>query len=106
MYIHNEGMLFQWDPSKNYKNIVKHGVDFDEAASIWIDRLILIEADHKHSEAEDRYLAIGKSINNRILAIVFTFRRSVYEKKEIHYCRIISARSAGKSEKARYRKNS
>lgn len=40
MYIHKEGTFFlQWDAFKNKANIEKHGVAFDEAATVLFDEL-------------------------------------------------------------------
>ncbi|WP_445292014.1 BrnT family toxin [Bdellovibrio sp. GT3] len=106
MYIHNKGILFQWDPTKSARNILKHGIDFSEAGTVWLDASILIEEDLKHSQNEKRFTALGLSMNGRILSVTFTIRRSADEKKEIQYCRIINARSASKSEKNRYSQRS
>ncbi|QLY27066.1 BrnT family toxin [Bdellovibrio sp. KM01] len=105
MYIHKSGMLFQWDPDKSIKNIQKHGIDFSEAGTIWLDNYILTDIDQKHSALESRFIAIGMSINDRLITVVFTARSSTYEEKEIQYCRIINARSANAGEKSRYREN-
>lgn len=34
-------MKFEWDPRKTESNLRKHGVSFDEAGSVFLDRLAL-----------------------------------------------------------------
>ncbi|WP_413578514.1 BrnT family toxin [Bdellovibrio sp. HCB290] len=99
MYIHNSEVFFQWDSDKNLRNFNKHGVAFDEAATIWFDENLHSFPDTKHSTDEDRLIAIGKSSNERHLYVAHTIRRTVHEEKEIRYCRIISARIASSREK-------
>jgi uncharacterized protein len=42
-------------------NRAKHGVDFEEAATVFLDPLLLVLADLEHSEEEERW-KIGKAI--------------------------------------------
>ncbi len=30
-------LLFEWDENKNRKNIIKHGISFEEASSVFLD---------------------------------------------------------------------
>ena len=53
-------MLFEWDESKEKRNIVKHGLDFSTAALIFNDVNRLEWFDERHSEQEDRYITIGE----------------------------------------------
>ena len=45
-------MGFEWDIAKNKVNITKHGLSFDKAKSVFIDknRLIMLDVDHSKSE--------------------------------------------------------
>ena len=52
-------MQFEWDPIKARKNLVKHGVSFDEAASVFHDPLAATGADPDHSESEERMVTFG-----------------------------------------------
>ncbi len=61
-------MRFSWDPSKARANVRKHGVTFEEAATVFADPLALIVDDTVHA---DRSLIIGESIVQRILVAVF-----------------------------------
>jgi uncharacterized DUF497 family protein len=43
------GSVFRWDPEKPRSNLRKHGVTFDEAASVFRDALSSTIADPLHS---------------------------------------------------------
>jgi uncharacterized DUF497 family protein len=45
---------FQWDPAKALYNARKHGVTFDQAATVFLDALALTAHDEAHSRNEDR----------------------------------------------------
>jgi len=101
MYIHKESACYlQWDNAKNLKNIEKHGVAFDEAATILFDSNALEYYDQEHSDREDRFWIIGRSYDGRILLMIYTLR-SQNHGKEIYY-RIISARIANEKERRPY----
>ena len=93
-------ILIQWDYAKSNKNFAKHGVGFDEAATVLLDANSVELYDGQHSKNEDRFWIIGLSQEERILLVVYTYRRSSYGKKE--YYRIISARTANKKEREIY----
>jgi uncharacterized DUF497 family protein len=46
--------VFEWDPAKALSNNEKHGVSFDEAATVFRDAKALSIFDPDHSESEDR----------------------------------------------------
>ncbi|ATU93021.1 BrnT family toxin [Phyllobacterium zundukense] len=50
-------MLFEYDPAKSASNKIKHGIDFEEAQSLWKDERML-EAPAK-LDGEPRFLVIG-----------------------------------------------
>jgi len=87
-------MIFEWDDNKEQINIKKHGMDFETASHVFDEHYIDIY-DEKHSDFEDRYLAIG--IINKITCIVTV----VYTEREDRI-RIISARKATKEEREMY----
>ena len=87
-------LLFEWDPSKAKKNIKIHGVSFDEASTSFKDTLSLTIYDPLHSDEEDRFVLIGNSYKNRLLAVVHTEREDKI--------RIISARKTTKNERKQY----
>lgn len=63
---------FEWDPEKAKSNFDKHGVTFDEAASIFFDPLSLTIPDPLHSIDEARFVIIGNSILQNTLVVVHT----------------------------------
>ncbi|BAY15331.1 hypothetical protein NIES21_11470 [Anabaenopsis circularis NIES-21] len=90
-------LLFEWDNEKNKINQKKHGVSFEEAKSVFYDDNAIEFWDEDHSDAEDRFLLLGRSSKMRILLIVHCFR----EQESI--IRIISARKATQKETQQYR---
>ena len=54
-------MNFEWDKKKAIEDLRKHGVAFDEAATIFADPLAITYHDPEHSMEEDRYLTFGHS---------------------------------------------
>lgn len=54
-------MNFEWDPEKARRNIAKHGLSFEEAATAFSDPLSITKFDPDHSEDEDRFLLLGAS---------------------------------------------
>jgi hypothetical protein len=88
-------MLFEWDENKNQLNIRKHGISFCDAAYVFSDPFALSIPDEEHSETEERWLLLGKNLNEHLLLVVHTFR---YDDK----VRIISARKATATETVTY----
>ena len=86
-------LIFDWDNEKNRLNQKKHGISFEEAKSVFYDDNAIQFWDEDHSDAEDRFLLLGRSYKMRILIIVHCYR----EQESI--IRIISARKATKNEK-------
>jgi uncharacterized DUF497 family protein len=67
-------MKFEWDSPKAKTNIGKHGVSFDEGATVFLDQLALSGPDPDHSLAESRYITFGLSSLGRLLAVSHTYR--------------------------------
>ena len=65
-------MTFTWDPQKAEENLIKHGVDFREAATVFDDPLSTTFPDDDHSSGERRFLIIGLSALGRILVVSHT----------------------------------
>ena len=91
-------MKFEWDTKKEQKNIRKHGVSFEQACYVFADPFALSLPDTEHSEQEERWIMLGKSLNQTLLVVVHTYRDS--ENNEV--VRIISARKAATTEQATY----
>jgi uncharacterized DUF497 family protein len=86
--------VFEWDSGKAAKNIRKHGVTFEEAATVFLDPLALTFLDRMHSIVEERFVIIGQSNQQHLLVIIYTERTP--------YIRIISARVATAQERRQY----
>lgn len=87
-------MEFEWDPEKAKKNHKKHGVNFEEASTVFYDALSATFDDHNHSTGEHRLITIGYSLSSRLLVVSHTDRG-----KSI---RIISARLATARERTNH----
>jgi uncharacterized DUF497 family protein len=90
---------FEWDPAKDRENQHKHGVAFDEAATVFKDSKALSIFNPDHSEAEDRWITMGISEKGRLLIVTHTFRE---ESEDVATIRIISSRKATKQETKTY----
>ena len=80
---------FEWDPHKAHYNHRKHGIRFEEAATIFRDPKALTIFDSDHSEHEDRWITMGISKTGRLLIVCHTFQE---ENKETVSIRIFSSR--------------
>ncbi|OPY64159.1 MAG: hypothetical protein A4E57_03675 [Syntrophorhabdaceae bacterium PtaU1.Bin034] len=87
-------MRFEWDPKKSEGNLKKHGVTFQEAATVFGDPLAITFNDPDHSEEEERCLTFGLSLQNRLVVVSHTERANK--------TRIISARLMDRKEKVIY----
>ena len=90
-------MIFEWDATKAIANLRKHGISFPEARTVFGDPLGRITDDPRHSDAEDRFVLLGLSEQQRLLAVMFTDRGEVI--------RIITARRATRRERSNYEEN-
>ncbi len=88
------GLEFAWDTRKAKTNEAKHGVSFEEAASVFGDPLALTIADPDHSDEEDRFVLVGLSALKRLLVVVHVERGDTI--------RIIGARPATRREREAY----
>lgn len=87
-------LKFEWDEAKAHANFAKHGVSFEEAASVFGDPLALTFHDPDHSVKEKRWLTFGVSQTGRLLVVAHTGRGRAI--------RIISARKATRHERGIY----
>jgi len=87
---------FEWDPDKAQSNLVKHGVSFDEARSVFYDEYARQFFDEEQSETEDRFIMLGLSSRFRILVVCHC------ERGKGDRIRIISARKATAKERRFY----
>jgi len=87
-------MKFDWDARKAEANRRKHGVSFDEAATVFLDPQAVSGPDPDHSADEDRYITFGYSRLGRLLAVCHTYRPGAI--------RIINARRLTRGERKIY----
>jgi uncharacterized protein len=85
---------FEWNTLKAAGNLRKHGVSFDEAASVFFDPLSATGGDPDHSLEEMRFVTFGMSSSRRLLAVAHT--------EQDDAIRIITAREATRAERAIY----
>lgn len=86
-------MEFEYDPAKSTKNLLKHGIDFEEAQSLWEDQnLVRFPIDYG---GEKRWGVISHYSGSRWVAVCTTRGDNT---------RIISVRRATRKEAAFYDK--
>ncbi len=86
-------MGFEWDADKDRSNLLKHGIDFEEAKNLWLDESrIQIRAPYP---VEDRGILISK-YKGKFWTAIFTTRGQA--------TRIISVRRARAKEVKLYEK--
>jgi uncharacterized protein len=85
-------MSYQWDDYKAATNLKKHGIDFADAASVFLDDMSITVCDERFDE--ERFITIGLDAFGRVLVVVYTHRSN-----EI---RLISARKAMRPELTQY----
>lgn len=89
--------IFEWDEDKNKKNIIKHGVDFEDATRVFYDESSFVVYDDRKDYGEDRFQIIGMAYGT-VLLVAYTERHG-------DTIRIISARRADKNEQTSYIRN-
>jgi uncharacterized DUF497 family protein len=89
---------FDWDEGNARKSAEKHNVSQAEAEAVFFCDPLVVVPDPRHSQAEPRYHALGKTADGRMLHVVFTLRR------QETLIRIISARDMYRKERTVYAK--
>jgi len=90
---------FDWDAGNERKSEEKHTVAQSEAEQVFFNQPLLVLADQKHSQNEERYHALGINNDGRLLHITFTLRSANA------LIRVISARDMHRKERSIYEKN-
>jgi hypothetical protein len=85
---------FEWNARKATANLPKHGVSFDEAASVFYDPLSATGDDPDHSRDERRFVTFGMSSSGRLLVVAHAQHDDTI--------RIITARQATRAERKLY----
>jgi len=62
---------FQWDEGNADKNRVLHNVENWECEQIFFNDPLLVLDDPRHSSAETRWAALGRTDAGRLLAVIF-----------------------------------
>ena len=88
------GLCFEWDSKKADSNRSKHRVPFEEALTVFSDKLAKIHDDEDHSAYEHREIIIGHSSRRRLLIVSFAAHGD--------NVRIFSARPATRRERIDY----
>ena len=85
---------FEWDEEKAKSNVRKHRVSFEEAITVFDDRMSITLDDPEHSEDERRFVTIGFSNRDRLLVVCHNDRPD--------RIRIINSRTADRRERGYY----
>jgi len=85
---------FEWDKGNRDKNWKLHRVSWSETEESFFNQPFLVYPDPVHSQTEDRFYGLGRTMADRPLFIVFTIRRNKI--------RVISARDMSKKERRIY----
>ena len=91
----SELLAFDWDHGNSRKND-RHAVGAFEAEEVFFNQPLLLLADHRYSEAEPRFHALGATHAGRLLHITFTLRGRGTR------VRVISARDMHRKERTIY----
>jgi uncharacterized DUF497 family protein len=81
---------FKWDEGNAEKNWIRHGVRWSECEEVFKHAPLLVSLDRRHSRAERRFGALGRTQNGRRLTTFFTLRKG--------HIRVISARDMNRAE--------
>lgn len=87
-------MRCEWNPGKERRNQAKHGIGFEEAATVFGDSFALTWVDREHSVDEERSLTLGYTETHRLVIVAHTEREE--------RTRIITAREATPIERRLY----
>lgn len=85
---------FEWDDGNAEKSWARHRVSRSESEQVFFNQPFIVHEDPLHSDAEDRFYALGQTDSGRELFVVFTLRGELI--------RVISARDMTPKERRRY----
>lgn len=85
---------FEWDKGNLDKSYQKHAITPRESEEIFLDENLRVVPDIKHQEKEPRFAALGKTLEAKVLSVIFTMRGEKI--------RVISARPANRKERSIY----
>lgn len=87
---------FEWGDGNARKNTDYHGVSQAEAERMFFQEPLIVADDPRHSLVEQRYHALGRTPEGRLLQATFTLRRSGT------LLRVISVRDMSRKERGVY----
>ena len=87
---------FGWDDGNNRKSADKHDVSQAEAESVFFNDPLIVAEDARHGRGEQRFNALGKTAQGRLLHVTFTLRA------DGTLIRVISARDMNRKERKIY----
>lgn len=85
--------MFEYDPEKSAANLAKHGIDFEQAQTIWNDDKRITRPTYPGDDGEVRWIVIGV-IANKLWTVVMSERGDTV--------RIISVRRSRDRERKAY----
>lgn len=85
---------FAWDAGNAPKVRTRHDVQPGECEQAFFGEPLLVSADVKHSQDEERWRALGRTLGGRRLHLVFTIRST--------YIRVLAARDMNRKERRNY----
>lgn len=91
-----DNINFEWNEKENQINQRKHGINFEEAKTVFFDDNAILFDDPEHSMEEERFLILGISKNENLCIVSHCYRLGD------NIIRIISARKATKNETKTY----
>jgi hypothetical protein len=99
-YLRNRTLVtgFNWDEGNARKSAEKHSVSQGEAEQVFFNEPVLLLPYQKHSDTEQRFHALGKTQDGRLLHVTFTRRDGG------KLIRVISARDMHRKERVFYGK--
>lgn len=90
---------FEWNNAKALLNFSKHGITFDQGATVFLDPLALTVFDAAHSQDEERWLTVGLEEGGKLLVVAHTYKTIRPDNARV---RLISVRPATKRERQFY----
>lgn len=96
MPVRDKVLRFEWDKWNVDKIYLKHGITPKEAEEVFVSEDSYVFSDVRHSQNEERFVVLGKTLEKKNLFVVFTVRKDKV--------RIISARRMHESEVKKYEK--
>jgi uncharacterized DUF497 family protein len=72
-------VVYEWNAAKAKANIQKHGVSFDDSATVFLDPLALTYPDPCHSGGKEREITIGYTAGHQAVFVAHCERGNRYE---------------------------